>query len=59
MFLTSLIFCIQKSEDEHFQVFELASQTNPYFERKWRLNFATFGCNLPPISKYRLNINIF
>ena len=39
-------------EDEHFRVFELASQTRRYFGRKSRLKLAKFGCHLPPISKY-------
>ena len=32
-------------------MFELASQTHPYFERKSRLNLAKFGCNLSPFYK--------
>ena len=35
------------------------SQTRRYFEKKSRVNLAKFGCNLPPISKYWLNINLF
>ena len=46
--------------DEHFRVFEPATQTHGYVffqpEKRSRLKFATFRCNLPPISKYWLNI---
>jgi hypothetical protein len=45
----------EKSEEEHLLVFELTSQTNPYFKRKSRLKLEKFGCYLPPISKYWLN----
>ena len=36
-------------------MFELASQTHPYFERKSRLQLAKFGCKFPPISKILIN----
>ena len=45
--LTSLSVRFSKSENEHFRVFELASQTHRHFERKSRLKLAKFGCNFP------------
>lgn len=53
---TCVYFEIRDPEDEHLQGFKITCQMTEYYARKSKLKFAKFGCNLPPISEYRLNM---